>query len=291
MAEKKEEVVENTQENVKEPEIVENVEVEVPKEVETEVKESTVEVVKVIQPKEIKTNTTQVNKVHSPCLEDDSVIPPNITSNINNIIEDNETPTNLIKSENIHIEAEPTVNKNTNLTNSNMNKTNYNQSVHNFQISSRKPIEELSMQSQSITLGNTSNVNKITPQATTGTPFQINAQQNKKNIPTQTTKNTQTQPRKPENTQPGTTMNPMMGMPEYFSQAPGGYMPWPMVYFPPMQGMNYDPSQMSGMNQMYPQMYYMQQNDVEENYVKNKKTNFPPIQNPNMNVSLLFLIF
>ena len=36
---------------------------------------------------------------------------------------------------------------------------------------------------------------------------------------------TQTQPRKPENTQAGTPISPMMGMPEYFSQAQPGYMP------------------------------------------------------------------
>lgn len=215
------------------------------------------------------------------------MIPPNITSNINNIIEDNETPSNLIK-ENIEIVTEPTVNQSSSITNINLNKANYNQSVHNFQISSRKPIEELSMHSQSITLGNTSQVNITNPQPTMGTPFQINPHQNKKNIPTQTTKNTQTQPRKPENTQAGTPINPMMGMPEYFSQAQPGYMPWPYVYYPPMQGMNYDPNQMSAMNQMYPQMYYMQQNEVEDNFVKNKKSNFPPIQNPNMNVKLFF---
>lgn len=287
VAEKQEEIVENKQENGKESESHVNVEASVPKENEVEVKETKVEEVKIVQPKEIKTNTSQIKKVHSPSYEDDSVIPPNITSNINNIIEDNETPSNLIK-ENIQIVTEPSLNQSNTITNMNLNKANYNQSVHNFQISSRKPIEELSMHSQSITLGNTNQVNIINTQPTTGTPFQINPHQNKKNIPTQTTKNTQTQPRKPENTQAGTQINPMMGMPEYFSQAQPGYMPWPLVYFPPMQGMNYDPSQMSAMNQMYPQMYYVQQSEVEDSFVKNKKSNFPPIQNPTMNVKLNF---
>lgn len=245
-----------------------------------------VRVVKVIQPKEIKEINTQVNKVHSPSLEDDSIIPSNITSNINNLIEDNETPTNAVKSENV-VQAVPETNvdKNINVITNNINKINYNQSVHNFQISSRKPNEELVMHSQSITLGNTNTAPKSTLTATSGTPFQINPQQTKKTIPTQTTKNPQTQQRKPDHNQTGTNVNPMMGgMPDYLSQMQGGYMPWPMVYFPQMQGMNYDPNSMQGANPMYPQMYYMQQNEMEENFAKNKKTNFPPIQNPNMNV-------
>lgn len=257
------------------------------KETLAEVKVNTVEEVKIIHPKETKANTSQVNKVHSPTLEDDSVIPSNITSNINNIIEDNETPSNLLKHENTQTVTEPA----TIITNTTLPKSNYNQSVHNFQITSRKPNEELTVQSHSITLGNTNNVSKPTIIPTSGTPFQINAQQNKKPITTQTTKNTQTQHRKPENLQPNTNMNPIMGSPEYYAQMQGGYMPWPMVYFPPMQGMGYDPSSMAGVNPMYPQNYYMQPNDMEENFVKNKKTNFPPIQTPNINVILLFFIF
>ncbi len=281
-----EQKVENTEgEPVKEAEPVVKVELLETKEPEVEVKEETLEEVKVIQPKEIKQINTQVDKVHSPSLEDDSVIPSNITSNINNLIEDNETPTNTLKAENNQSVPETNVIKNTNNITNNFNKTNYNQSVHNFQISSRKSNEELSMQSHSITLSNTNTAPKST--STSGTPYQINSQ-NKKTIPTQTTKNSQTQPRKQENPQAGTSTNPMMaGFPEYFSQMQGGYVPWPFVYFPPMQGMNYDPNSIPGANSMYPQMYYMQPNDMEDSYVKNKKTNFPPIQNPNINVYIL----
>jgi len=138
------------------------------------------------------------------------------------------------------------------------------------------------MHSQSITLGNPVNVTKPTITPTTGTPFQINSQPQKKTMPTQTAKNTQTHTRKPDTTQTVPTMNPMMSQQEYFAQMQGGYMPWPLVYFPPMQGMNYDPNAMTGANPMYPQMYYMQQNEMEENFMKNKKTNFPPIQNTNI---------
>lgn len=282
----REDKVQNTQENVIASAVMS--EPEATKETQAEVQTNPVEEVKFTQHlKEVKANTTQVNKVHSPIVEDDSVIPSNITSNINNIIEDNETPSNLVKHEIVQNVTESSATKSTNLTNSTQTKSVYNQSVHNFQISSRKPNEELSMQSQSITLGNTSNATKPAIIPTSGTPFQINAQQTKKPVPTvQPTKNTQMQQRKPENTQVPSNMNPMMGSPEYYAQMQqGGYMPWPMVYFPQMQGMNYDPNSMGGVNPMYnPQNYYMQPNDMEDNYGKNKKTNFPPIQNPNMNV-------
>jgi len=280
----KEEQAVETQENLVSNEVVTS-EPQDSKETQAEVEVNTVEEVKLIHPKETKTNTTQVNKVHSPTLEDDSVIPSNIASNINNIIEDNETPSNLLKIETTQTVTESS----TNLTNTTAPKSNFNQSVHNFQITSRKPNEELTVQSHSITLGNTNNVSKPMIIPSSGTPFQINAQQNKKPITTQTTKNTQTQHRKPENLQTNANMNPIMGSPEYYAQMQGGYMPWPMVYFPPMQGMGYDPSSMAGVNPMYSQNYYMQPNDMEENFVKNKKTNFPPIQTPNINVKYHFL--